>query len=259
MDGSFLVPAPKISRRYWTTGEERALRTLYPTGGSAAVKAAVPGRTLRSIYNRARALGLVAPGQPAIRQRWSSSPQIDEAIRRVYQGTPSDGAIDHLAMSCARPRWWVSRRAAALGFVAPRFKDPEWTPAELEIVEAMAHRSSISIVRALARKGYRRTATAITVKLKRLGTDRTDPDHYTATTLAGMMGVDATTVSGWIEKGWLAAKRRGTARTPVQGGDMWWISRRAVRRFVVENTARVDLRKVEKFWFVDLLTDRDAA
>ena len=250
----------KIARRYWTTKEERVLHALYPTGGPAAVKEKLPHRTLRAIYNRARSVGLVAPGQPEMRQSWSTSPQIDDAIRRVYQSTPTDGAIDHLAMSCARPRWWVSRRAAALGLVTPRFKEPEWTCEELDLIEQYAHRSSVTIQRILARHGFKRTATAITVKLKRIGADRLDIDHYSATALAGMFGVDATTVSGWIERGWMKARRRGTERTPQQGGDMWWIGRKDVRRFVVENTARVDLRKItDKFWFVDLLTDRDAA
>lgn len=257
--GATAQPAPSISRRYWTTSEHRRLLALYPTGGPAAVKSALPGRSLRAIYQRARTAGLVAPGQPSVRQSWTTSPQIDEAIRRAYQSTPSDGAIDRLAMSCCRPRWWVSRQAARLGLVAPRFKEPEWSAAELELVEDMAHRPSDAIARALRRRGYRRTATAVTVKLRRLGTDRADPNHYSATALAGMMGIDAATVAGWIERGWLAADRRGTERTAAQGGDMWWVSRKAVRRFVVENTARVDLRKVDKFWFVDLLTDRSAA
>lgn len=245
-----------ISRRYWTTSEERALRSLYGTGGPAAVKQAIPGRTLRSIYQRARAMGLVAPGQPDFRQKWSSSPQIDEAIRRVYQGTPTDGAVDHLAMSCARPRWWITRRASRLGFVTPRFKELPWSAEELAIVDELSHRTDITIARALARRGFKRTATAVAVKLKRLGADREDPDHYTANGLAPLLGVDPTTISGWIEKGWLSAKRRGTDRVAAQGGDMWWISRKAVRRFVVENAARVDIRKVDKFWFIDLLTER---
>ncbi|KKK66329.1 hypothetical protein LCGC14_2965200 [marine sediment metagenome] len=54
-------------------------------------------------------------------------------------------------------------------------------------------------------------------------------------------------------KGWLKVDRRGTERTPVQGGDMWWIRYAEVRRFVVDNAVAVDIRKVDKFWFIDLL------
>lgn len=70
------------------------------------------------------------------------------------------------------------------------------------------------------------------------------------------MGVDAKVVTGWITKGWLKAQRRGTDRTEAQGGDQWWIHRRDVRTFIIQNAAAVDLRKiVDKEWFVDLLAN----
>jgi hypothetical protein len=48
--------------------------------------------------------------------------------------------------------------------------------------------------------------------------------------------------------------RRGTARTGVQGGDMWWISRRQVKSFILRAPEEIDLARVEKIWFLDLLT-----
>jgi hypothetical protein len=64
-------------------------------------------------------------------------------------------------------------------------------------------------------------------------------------------------VTGWVNKGWLRAARRGTERTPQQGGDEHWIHMRDVRRFVIDNVAAVDFRKVDKFWLVDLLAQRE--
>jgi hypothetical protein len=46
---------------------------------------------------------------------------------------------------------------------------------------------------------------------------------------------------------------RGTARVAEQGGDEYRIAARDVRRFVIANAAAIDLRKVEKFWFIELL------
>jgi len=59
----------------------------------------------------------------------------------------------------------------------------------------------------------------------------------------------------WIQQQALNAERRGTARTEAQGGDTWWISDRNVRRFVLRFPQEIDLARVEKMWFLNLLTD----
>ena len=46
-------------------------------------------------------------------------------------------------------------------------KEPPWTDAELELLESLAHHSVEVIRRKMAAKGFRRSATAIAVKVKR--------------------------------------------------------------------------------------------
>jgi hypothetical protein len=75
---------------------------------------------------------------------------------------------------------------------------------------------------------------------------------------AECFGVDAKTVTRWISLGLLRADRRGTERVAEQGGDMWFIREKYLRRFVLENLNQVDLRKVDKYWFVDLITGGDS-
>lgn len=263
LDSAPMVGAPRAgSRRFWTMKELAMLRATYPVGGVPACLEVLAGRSARAIYATAGKLGLKAPVTEARekhgmqRQRWTTSEHIDRAIREGYAKATNKAAIVRLAQAVGRPRWWVSKRAAALGLVTPRFRAPDWDAVETAIVEANAHRKPVSIARALKRAGYNRTETAVVVKLKRLGCDTQDPDHMTARGFAAFMGVDGTTVSGWITKGWLAAKRRGTERVAAQGGDQWWISRANARRFIIENAAAVDLRKVDRFWFIELLGGR---
>lgn len=249
------------SRRFWTGREEKILRDNYPDGGVPACLSLLPGRTAASIYNRAGLLGLVrvdgtgrATGFP--RKRWHASAAIDEVIRRCYQGSPSKRDVLRCAQTLGRPRWWVSKRAVRLGLVPPRFKSPPWSEDEYEIAAEHAHRDPAVIRRRLKAAGYDRSETAIMVMLKRRGTPtgaNADMNHHTGGGLAKLMGVDAKTVTRWIAQGMLKADKRGTARTEAQGGDQWWISRRDVRRFIVENAAAVDIRKVDKTWFIDLL------
>lgn len=119
-------------------------------------------------------------------------------------------------------------------------------------VEASAEAGPTAGDRAAA-AGFRRSETAIVVHRRRIGLSSKDPDHHTANDLAKCLGVDPSTVANWITRGWLPATKRGTERTPQQGGDQWWIHRSAVRRFIVDHAAVVDLRKVDRFWFIDLL------
>lgn len=238
--------------RPWTTREDRALREQYPRGGAEAVADLVPDRSISAIQQRARKIGVRAPN-PGRRQRWSNCPHIDQAIREAYQSRPTPNAVGRLAQRVVRPRWWVSKRAAELGLVVPRNPDPPWSRAEDEILERMAHKPLPTIRRAMARSGFRRTETAISIRRKRLHLSSKDPDHYSATGLAAVLGVDRSTVINWIEGYGLPAKRRGTERTPQQGGDMWWIHRRQARAWIRDNPYRVDLRKVERVPFIELL------
>jgi hypothetical protein len=242
-------------RRFWTGRELKLLRENYPQGGVTACLASLPGRSASSIYQRSAMLGLRVPdarGMVKDRQSWTSSEAIDAIIRRAYQKVPSKSDVQACAATCGRPRWWISKRAQKLGLVTPRFKQAPWCEAELDLIADNAHKAPATLRRLLKRAGYERSETAIIVKLKRLGADRTDPHHLNANQLAGVMGVDRKTVSGWIAKGLLKAERRAATATD----DFWWIHRRDIRRFVTDNVAAVDLRKVEKFWFVDLLAER---
>ncbi len=252
------------ARRIWTNKEVATLRATFPTGGVRACLSLLPGRSATSIYQRAAAENLRAPKGKAgaSRQRWSGSPQIDAVIRRVYQSTPTKGDIKKLAVTLGRPLWWVCKRAAQLGLSTPRFRELPWSEAELEFVAGNSHKPADALSRMLKHRGFNRTATAITVRLKRLGTPtgkNADIDHYTANQLSKLFGNDRGQVMAWIVKGWLVAERRGTARTSAQGGDEYWIHRQAIRKFVIENTGAFDIRKVEKFWFVEMLTQPAAA
>lgn len=244
------------TRKEWTNREEKVLREHFPAGGVPACLPLLPGRTESSIYQHAAKLRLKSQKQTRERQRWITNEYIDAAIRHVYQSDKlHTGVVTKLAKTLGRPTWWVKKRATALGLSTPRFKEPPWTPAEIELLEANAHKHPDRIRLIFKRRGFTRSTTAIVVKMKRLECDRTDHDHFTASALSKLFGVDAKVVTGWIAKGWLKAKRRGTDRVEVQGGDMWWIHRRDVRAFVIDNVAAVDIRKVDKFWFVDLLAD----
>ncbi len=253
------------SARFWTTREIEVLRRVYPTHGSDGCLPLLAGRTRAAIYAKAGQLGLDLTQAPIRMQhtRYKSSPEIDEAIRRVYSAPMPRRAVIDLARSVMRPKGWVSKRAAQLGLVPPRFKELPWSEAEDAIVYAREHRHPQTVQQALKRAGYTRTLTAVRVRMTRLGVSaRTNitSTHVTATQLARLFGIDPTVVSKhWIRHGLLPATARGTERKPQQGGDMLAIKWADVRRFVFAYPHLIDLRKVhpQRIWFLSLMAGDD--
>lgn len=233
----------------WSAEEIAVLREYYPFGGLKACRVHLPKKADGAIYQKARGLGLRAPGFTKPNEQWTTTPFIDAAIKRYYAGTPRKGGVGKLALSLHRPTRWVSHRARQLGIVPPRFKEPQWSDAELELLRKHAPKAPMSIAQILRKHGFSRTSGSIKNKLTRLQVDRTDDGHYTGRGLAELFGIDVHVVSGWIRKGWLKAQTRGTTREH----DVYRISQSAIRRFVIENAGAVDIKRVDKHWFIDLL------
>lgn len=179
---------------------------------------------------------------------------IDEAIRVAYrlQRQGDRGALSSVSSTIGWPREAVCKRGAELGL--PRIKEKPWTPAEEQILERWGHLAPSGIRSRLAASGFARSIAGIQVKLNR-NRIKQNLDGYSACGLARALGVDVHKVLGWIRRGLLNAEHRGTDRTDKQGGDTRWITRKEVRRFVLRAPEELDLARVEKIWFLDLLTD----
>lgn len=248
-----------MERYFWTTKELAIVKAHYPAGGTADCLPLLPRRTKDGIYGQAHKLGLMyRDNKPRPRKSWFATDEIDRQIITCYQTKPEMDSVKTLAALLRRPYWWVKKRASFLGVarpLTPGGKKLEWSGQELELLEKHATKNPEVIARIFRKNGYRRTSTAIVIKLKRMAFDTVDIDLYCARSLGRAFGVDVKVVIRWIENGWLKARRRGTKRTAQQGGDMWWVKRKDVRNFVIENVAAVDIRKVDKDWFVDLLAN----
>lgn len=243
----------------WTTTETAVLREHYPKGGVKPCAELLPHRTGGAIQQQAAKLNIKAPSRLGSRRSWPNSDDIDRQIINCYTVNYKHGAIKALAERLNRPHWWVKNRAQVLGVSQPTKRDRPWTYEEITLLEEYQGKTPEIIRRALKRRGFKRTRTAITVKRKKLGISARPTDSYSGCELAQLMGVNNATVAKWCRQGWIKADRRDTQRTEKQGGDIWHIKPEAVRRFVIDYTAHVDVRKVDKFWFIDLLTGSSQA
>lgn len=237
----------------WSDTEIAALKEYWPQGGFLAASLHIPGRTKASLSNMALRLGVRAPDPCACRgeasRHYPQDDTVDEAIRAAYSARKS---IKQLAFKIGRPEGWVKYRALNLGVRIARKRSPLWTEEELNIVWERGGRSLATIQKSLSRQGYKRTQHAIKTILHKRGIDTT-PDSYTAAEFSRLMGVCDHVVIGWIQKGWVRARKyHRLAVEPTEPGK-YWITPSAAREFIISSVAHVNIGKCDKYWLVDLL------
>ena len=189
------------------------------------------------------------------RRKYRPNDRIDAVIREVYRRRLEEndrGATRWAQKKTGWPKFMIARRGAELGLA--RTKEPNWSPPELAVLEETAHLGVEAVQKRLGKRGFARSRTAILLKRKRLKLTA-HLDGYSGNALAELFGVDNHRVYRWIADGMLAAERRGTDRSHKQGGDTYWIRREDVHAFVMQHPDEYDLRKVEKWWFLSLITE----
>jgi hypothetical protein len=194
--------------------------------------------------------------KPAI---YVPTPEIDRMITEAYGRNRKFGnrtAITTAARKIGWPAWKVHRRAIALGIA--RTKEAPWSADELAILSRYGWMCDDKLSDRLKSAGFHRTATAVHLKKKRMHIRR-NGDWYSATQLAEAFGEDSHKIIKWIRAGLLRGVRRGTDRTEQQGGDTHLILHRDVREFALAHPDEYELAKVEKRWFLELVTGRDLA
>lgn len=175
-----------------------------------------------------------------------------EQIRAVYQSATGDRQVKDLAGRLGLPRWRVTRYAIEQGWTARNRKEPNWSVDELRLLKEYSRYTPATIKRKLGEHGYARSMTGIVLKRKRMHF-LSELGGISATRMAAYLGVDSHLVTRAIDEGRLRAEHRGTGRTEHQGGDSWYIKPDDIRAFIISNLHEIDIRKVDKYWFVGLL------
>lgn len=179
----------------------------------------------------------------------------DAIIREVYATHNSHDAPRILRERWSvRPSWSITRRAQLLGAATIRKKEPRWAAEEDAVLLEHAWMVPERVVLKLKDKGYHRTVTAVSIRMKRMGA-REHIDGMSAHQLATMLDVDGHAVTGWIDAKELAAERRGTTG---DAHDKWYITTAAVQAFFWAHPERVVLSRLEragsKMWFLELVS-----
>lgn len=188
--------------------------------------------------------------------RYAITPEMHERIKSIYQRDSGNGQISALAKAIKLPRWKVTRYAVEHGWTPKQKKEPDWSGAEIKILHRNAHLCLNRIQLKLKRKGFQRSVFGIMLKRKRMRI-LSNLEGHSARSVAECLGVDVHFVTKAINAGRLRSTMRGTDRKEIQGGDIYYIKDEWVRNYVLENLHEIDIRKVDKYWFVELLSYRN--
>jgi len=154
------------------------------------------------------------------------------------------------------PRQYVRRIASENGWAKPKITD--WSPREEEyLMEKYPAKGFVAIQNGLRRinGGVTRTRTAIVVKVKRLHINKRN-GGLTMRMMEALLGVDHHKIERWLASGLISAKRKGTDRLPVQGGDMWHFEIKKIRDFIINHPEEIDVRRVEPVNFIHLVAGK---
>ena len=188
--------------------------------------------------------------------KYTITPEVHEMIRRVYERDTGNGQVRALCKRLGLPRWKITRHAQKQGWVAKqRAREPDWSEREIGVLERNAQHGPVYIQKRLRASGFKRSMTGIQIKRKRLKLVA-NLDGYSAHQAALGLGVDEHFITKAIAGGRLTASRRKQERTPQQGGNSYYIRPRNLRAYILDYVNEIDLRKVDKFWFVDVVAGR---
>ena len=243
----------------WSVEELRVLRERYPTGGSHACVPFLPARTANTIRAKAQKMGIRHHAEYV--RHAPSDDVLDQAIRRLYaNGKPAPGKMGALCARYDRSRQWVRSRAIKIGAIQ-HIRGRNWTAAEDAILRELAGYGPRKMQKALAKAGFTdRTEPAIAERCRRTldisnAVDR-DPDIYSASDLAGLMGEDVHLIIGWINRGGLRATAE---REPNGRVSRWSIKRKHLREWLIAHPASWRPGRCDRYWLVEILAGRIGA
>lgn len=180
---------------------------------------------------------------------------MDEELRSVYSNY-IPGQIIQLAERWDCSHRTLRKRANQLQLPRLRSKTGEyrrWTISEVRLLSENEHLTCRQLEKVFYKQGCQRSAGSIDCfRRKHLDwLDKHSRDEfnigYTTFQVRDLLKIDHTTILRWIKKGWLEAK--------IVEGPNHRIRREHLLKFLIENPAFWDIRKVDMYWFLDLIQE----
>jgi len=180
------------------------------------------------------------------------TPEMDEEILYTYSSnTDSKPRVINLAKKFNMPRWAVYQRALKIRAVTSAHQKRPWRDEEIGILEKYARYEPQTIRKRLKKVGYERSIASIVLKRKRMRF-LSNLKGMSACLCAEFLGVDLHWVLNHINTGSLKAE---VIRRDREGKSNYFIREKDLSKFIITNPDRIDLRKVEKYYFIELVAN----
>ena len=178
--------------------------------------------------------------------------EMDKEILYIYSiNTDRKPRVTNLAKKFNMPRWAIYQRALKIGAVTSSHQKKLWVDEEVEILEKNAGDAPLTIRKKLAKAGFQRSTASIVLKRKRIRL-LSNLQGMSASLCAKFLGVDLHWVLNHIHTGSLRAE---VIRNDREGKANYHILEKDLRKFIVYNPDLIDLRRVEKFYFIELVAN----
>ena len=179
-----------------------------------------------------------------IRKKYEWTADRDELLRTRYDGIIKGRAAE-IATVLGWPTWVIKRRAAELGLTYHLDPKPWTKEEEAFLLEHVGSRLLPWIARQL-----HRSVTSVKMKCRHMELSLRYREGYTLRELELCFGCDHRVIEGWVREEKLHIRRRGTERAH----DAWYVTDTDLLRFITDHPLAFPLRKVDQFWFMDLVT-----
>jgi hypothetical protein len=140
-----------------------------------------------------QAAASVPAGSRRLRRKYEFTPTIDAKLDEIYRHPDrrTQVTVKQYAEKLGWPKHALLRRAYKLGLSRKYGPERAWSVEETSILEAHSWKSTERIAVILRHAGFRRSATAVKLKQRRLHIPRRNGDMLTAYGLAQLMGIDS--------------------------------------------------------------------
>ena len=180
------------------------------------------------------------------------TPEMDKEIHYTYSvNTDGKPRVINLAKKFNMPRWAVYQRALKIGAVNSSHQKKPWSEEEVRILRKYSRYAPQTINKRLAKAGYQRSIASIVLKRKRMRL-LSNLDGMSACLCAEFFGKDPHAVLKYIGQGLLKAQ---VIRRDREGKANYYIKEKDLRNFIINNPYLIDLRKVEKYYFIELVAN----
>ncbi len=178
--------------------------------------------------------------------------EMDKEILYTYSiNTDSKPRLLKLAKKFNMPRWAIYQRALKIDAVQSSHQKRPWTDEEIKILEKNARYSPQTIKKRLENAGFQRSIASVVLKRKRMRL-LSNLEGMSAGLCAEFLGVDLHWVLNYIRQELLKAE---LIRHDREGKVNYHIREKDLRKFIINNPELIDLRKVEKYYFIELVAN----